>query len=106
MSVVGRAMALPLWPPHSRTQIGMGRSRLSPGLAGTLLWHKAGAERSLLDSNGPSRERKCQKGQCIKRFIIMHMAQNSPGETPLGKQYEQWRSRKKRGDNSVNEGEK
>ncbi len=58
MSVVGRAMALPLWPPHSRIQVGKGCSYLSPGSVGTLLWDKAGPGQSLLDSSGPARKWK------------------------------------------------
>lgn len=56
MSVVGRAMALLLWPPHSRIRVGRECSYLSPGSAGTLLLDKAGPGQSLLDSSGPRRE--------------------------------------------------
>lgn len=58
MSVVGRAMALPLWPLHSRIQVDMGCSCLSLDLAGTLPWDKAGPGQSLQDSSGPVTEWK------------------------------------------------
>lgn len=58
MSMAGRPWALPLWPPHSRSQVGMGCNRLSLGSAGTLQWDRVVPEQSPLDSSGPVTECK------------------------------------------------